>query len=94
MRNYLLGSAIALVLAAEVSTAQTYRSVVRLGYLDSKNELFNSDSSVWMAGGTYYFSPVNSTNHPLAEAAFLEKASNRTKKRDPELFLSTWKMVS
>lgn len=76
MRNYLLGSAIALVLAAEVSTAQTYRSEVRLGYLDSNNELFNSDSSAWMAGGTYYFSPVNSTNHPLAEAAFLEKASN------------------
>ena len=39
MLNYLLGSAIALVLAADVSTAQTYRSEVRLGYLDSKNEL-------------------------------------------------------
>ncbi|MGM8226024.1 putative porin [Cellvibrio sp. ARAG 10.3] len=76
MRSYLLGSAITLVLAAEVSTAQTYRSEVRLGYLDSENELFDSDRSAWMAGGSYYFSPVTATNHPLAEAAFLEKASS------------------
>ena len=77
MRNYLLGSAIALLLATDISIAQTYRSEISLDYLRRDREaLPDSESDTWRVSGTYYFSPVNTANHPLAEAAFLEKASN------------------
>lgn len=77
MRNYLLGSAIALLLATDISIAQTYRSEISLDYLRRDREaLPDSESDTWRVSGTYYFSPVNTANHPLGEAAFLEKASN------------------
>ena len=77
MRNYLLGSAIALLLATDISIAQTYRSEISLDYLRRDREaLPDSESDTWRVSGTYYFSPVNTASHPLAEAAFLEKASN------------------
>lgn len=74
MRSYLLGPAIALVLAADLSLAQTYRSEIDLAY--TRMEIIDSPDHVGAVRGTYYFSPVKTANHPLAEAAFLEKANN------------------
>jgi hypothetical protein len=43
------------------------------GSVDGTDEL---DTSEYSLSGAYYFSGVNTKNHPLAEAAFLEKSSN------------------
>jgi hypothetical protein len=76
MRTTLLGTTIALIVTTNISLAQTYRAEVSLDYGSDDVKDFDIDSDTWAGTGTYYFSPVNTHSHPLAEAAFLERASN------------------
>lgn len=76
MRIKLLSLAIGLTLAAESSLAQSYRAEADLAYNKLSLEDSSTEADGWTVSGTYFFSPVNTTNHPLAEAAFLEKSSN------------------
>lgn len=76
MKKLTLATAItALSLAA--TGAHAYQVELNGGYAytktDNNDALKNHHANV---GGTYYFNPVTANNGPLAEAAFLERASN------------------
>lgn len=53
----------------------SYRAEMSAGYgqFDADSD---SDTTGYGLSGTYYFSGVDTKNHPLAEAAFLENSSN------------------
>jgi hypothetical protein len=62
-------------LTASLAFSATYQGEISAAYGD----IDTSDSEEgYMVGveGKYYFAPVDTTNHPLAEAAFIEKANN------------------
>ncbi len=74
----LLAAACSLSLTSQLSAAQNYSSELHVyGGQTSLDGPF-SDEKIRHAGiaGTYYFQGVNTRNHPLAEAAFLERASS------------------
>ncbi|KZY28437.1 MULTISPECIES: putative porin [unclassified Oleiphilus] len=71
MNIKLISSAIALSLASTVAFSESFKAEVGIGYADLDN-----DSSLKAMMGTLYFDSVNTENHPLAESAFLEEASN------------------
>ncbi|QEI11527.1 putative porin [Cellvibrio japonicus] len=75
MKLKLLSAVIGLASFSVLANAQssTYQGEVFAGYGETDDAL---DSSAYAVGGAFYFSPVNTKNHPLAEAAFLEKSSN------------------
>ena len=78
MKNKLLPTIIAaagLLVAPFALSANTYQSEVSLTYADVENT-FETDGYFVGLDGKYYFAPVNTNNHPLAEAAFIEKVSN------------------
>lgn len=56
--------------------ANTYRSEINLGYGESDSDFDSSDDYSVILQGTQYFSSVDTTTGPLAEAAFLQKASS------------------
>lgn len=63
-------------LTAPFALSATYQSEISAAYTDID---INDDAEEgYFIGleGKYYFSPVDTKNHPLAEAAFIEKASN------------------
>lgn len=73
-------TSIALVLAAAglsagVASAQDYQFEAGISYADFSYEAGGSDSALSI-GGEYHFSPVKTSGHPLAEAAFLQNSSN------------------
>lgn len=78
MKIKLLPSIIAVAgfLTAPFALAATYQSEISAAYADI--DVSNDSEEGYFVGleGTYYFSPVDTKNHPLAEAAFIEKASN------------------
>jgi len=58
-----------------VTSAQEYQADIRAG-IGSIDVEGGDNAMQYMLGGTAYFAPVETTNKPLAEAAFLGKASN------------------
>ncbi|WP_062061159.1 putative porin [Cellvibrio sp. OA-2007] len=63
-------------LTSPFAVAATYQSELSASYEDI--DVTGDSEEGYFVGlkGTYYFSPVDTKNHPLAEAAFIEKASN------------------
>ena len=63
-------------LTAPFALSATYQSEISAAYADI--DVSDDPEEGYFVGleGTYYFSPVDTKNHPLAEAAFIEKASN------------------
>ncbi|OTG92227.1 putative porin [Acinetobacter sp. ANC 3813] len=67
--------AFATAMIASMGTAHAYQAEINAAY--EKTDLDNSEGiDTFSIGGKYYLNGVNSKNHPLAEAAFLDKASN------------------
>lgn len=67
-------AAILLFVLFSSAHASSYRAEVDVSMYRFNFEEFGNDS-VYYLDGTYYFSPVQTTGHPLAEAAFLERSS-------------------
>ncbi|MEJ2444251.1 MAG: putative porin [Exilibacterium sp.] len=78
MKQVVLATVIAL-LTASVSYAETYQVELEGGYTSIESDFddidLEPDGDGWELGATYYFSPVNTDKGPLAEAAFLDRAS-------------------
>ena len=74
MKKIAIATAIISALGA-TTFANAYQAEVggALGYVDPDN---GSSGSSYSVDGTYYFKPVETRNSPLAEAAFLDRASN------------------
>lgn len=67
--------ALAAALLATMSAANAYQTEVGADYTYFDND--NGDSTnAFGADATYYFNPVTDNNAPLAEAAFMNRASN------------------
>lgn len=62
-------------LTAPFVFSATYQAEISAAYADVDSS-FNMDGYFAGLEGVYYFSPVDTKNHPLAEAAFIEKANN------------------
>ncbi|ONG40048.1 putative porin [Alkanindiges hydrocarboniclasticus] len=65
---------LATALLASMTAANAYQTEVNASY--ENIDLDESDVNTFGIAGTYYINPVNVGNTPLAEAAFLNKASN------------------
>ncbi|HSC66790.1 MAG TPA: putative porin [Cellvibrio sp.] len=63
-------------LATPLVLAANYQSEISAAYADI--DVSDDSEEGYLVGlqGEYYFAPVDTKNHPLAEAAFIEKASN------------------
>ena len=74
MKKLAIASALLSALAI-TGTANAYQAEVgaAAAYIDPDN---GSSGSAFGVDGTYYFNPVQTRNAPLAEAAFLDRASN------------------
>ncbi len=74
MKKLAIASALLSALAM-TGTAHAYQAEVgaSAGYIDPDN---GGSGSQFGVNGTYYFNPVQTRNAPLAEAAFLDRASN------------------
>ncbi len=74
MKKLAIASALLSALAV-TGTANAYQAEIggSAGYIDPDN---GSSGSEFGVNGTYYFNPVQTRNAPLAEAAFLDRASN------------------
>lgn len=59
-----------------ISTAQTYQTEIGVTYSEFDSDFYPGDNYSIGLQGTQYFSPVYTRNLPLAEAAFLQKASS------------------
>jgi hypothetical protein len=64
------------LLTAPFALAATYQSEISATYADI--DISDDSEEGYLVGleGKYYFAPVDTANHPLAEAAFIQKASN------------------
>ena len=67
--------ALATALLAGLSTAHAYQFEINGGYENTDLEE-SSDLDTFFINGKYYLNGVQVKNEPLAEAAFLSKASN------------------
>ena len=74
MKKLAIASALLSALAV-TGTANAYQAEVgaAAAYVDPDN---GGSGSAFGVDGTYYFNPVQTRNAPLAEAAFLDRASN------------------
>lgn len=73
MDKKILSSVICFALSSH-AMAESYQFEVNAGYVHTKDTDSSGDKSHTAAiAGVYYFSPVKTDNHPLQEAAFLEK---------------------
>lgn len=63
-------------LTAPFALAATYQSEISAAYADIDTNDDPEEGYFIGLEGKYYFAPVDTKNHPLAEAAFIEKASN------------------
>lgn len=76
MDKKLLASAICLALSYH-AMAESYQFEGDANYANTKYDYFKgSNADMASISGVYYFSPVKADNHPLQEAAFLEKNSS------------------
>ena len=75
MKKLAIASALLSAMALTGTAAHAYQAEVgaSAGYIDPDN---GSGSASFGVDGTYYFKPVQTRNSPLAEAAFLDLASN------------------
>lgn len=75
MKKLAIASALLATLAA-VNVAHAYQTEANVGY--EKTDIDDTDISptAITLNGKYYLAPVNTRSAPLAEAAFLDKASN------------------
>ncbi len=62
--------------ATPFALAATYQSEISAAYADIDTNDDPEEGYFVGLEGKYYFAPVDTKNHPLAEAAFIEKASN------------------
>ncbi|MFC3117128.1 putative porin [Cellvibrio fontiphilus] len=78
MKMKLLSSIVAAVglVGAPLALAANYQAEVSAAYEDIDYADSNGEGKFIGLEGKYYFAPVNTSEHPLAEAAFIEKASN------------------
>lgn len=80
MRTTFLLSTLALAVTANIASAENYHSEIHFSSGKSETEFdsyFGADKTNHnLISGTYYFDGVSTRNHPLAEAAFLERSSN------------------
>jgi hypothetical protein len=63
-------------LTAPFALAATYQSEISAAYADIDTNDDPKEGYFIGLEGKYYFAPVDTKNHPLAEAAFMEKAGN------------------
>ncbi|MCE3253216.1 MAG: hypothetical protein K0Q67_2236 [Cellvibrio sp.] len=63
-------------LTAPFALAATYQSELSAAYADIDISESSEEGYFVDLEGKYYFAPVDTANHPLAEAAFIQKASN------------------
>jgi hypothetical protein len=76
MDKKLLVSAISLAFSSH-AMAESYQFEGNTHYANTKYDYFKRyDADMASISGVYYFSPVKTDNHPLQEAAFLEKNSS------------------
>ena len=63
---------------AAVAIPQPFNIDIDLSYLDGEADdgFDEEDEELWTIGVSYYFGPVDPSNGPWAEAAFLEQASH------------------
>lgn len=61
---------------ASFALSETYRTEINASYGEHESDLYPSDNYSISLVGAQYFSPVDTTRGPLAEAAFLQKASS------------------
>ena len=75
MKKLAIASALLSVVALTGTAAHAYQAEVggSLGYIDPDR---GSSGASYGVNGTYYFDPVQVRNSPLAEAAYLDRASN------------------
>ncbi len=66
-------TALSAILSSTYVNAADYQSEISASYANSDSE--RRDDSDYGVSGTYYFKPVDSSQGPLAEAAFLQRAS-------------------
>lgn len=76
LRKTMITTGIALALSA-VANAD-YQAEIQGSYLtgDFDAGIVEADQDIWSLGGSYYLMPVNVDKGPLAEAAFLDRASD------------------
>ena len=67
---------VAAALLASMTAANAYQYEVNASYESTDIDDSNTDVDAYAIGGKYYFAPVANSTGPLAEAAFLSKASN------------------
>jgi hypothetical protein len=74
MKKLLISAVIA---AVSINAAHAYQVALSgdVGYSQTNNNI-NSDQTGVTAGGTYYFNNVSSNSGPLAEEAFIQRASS------------------
>ncbi len=72
MKKTALSLAVACAMGAS-SAAMAYQFEVSLGF--DTAERSSQDNEQWSLSGTYYLAPIDDSTGPLAEAAFLNKAS-------------------
>lgn len=77
MKIKALAAAVVMTMSSANVLADTYQFDLGANYTHADVDGFGSDG-FFGAYARYYFSPVNTTNRPLAEAAFLGKSSNVT----------------
>lgn len=68
--------ALATALIASLGTAHAYQAELNAGYENTDLDGFSADVNTFSIGGKYYLNGVQVKNSPLAEAAFLGRASN------------------
>jgi len=76
MKKHILGLAVTMALTS-TAMAESYNAEIEGGLAKTDIDINGADSAnTYMLGGTVYFKPVETDNMPLAEAAFLNRASN------------------
>lgn len=68
--------ALTTALIASFGTAHAYQAEINANYENTSFDGDSEDLDTFGIGGKYYLNGVNTKNSPLAEAAFLSKASN------------------
>jgi hypothetical protein len=68
--------ALATALLAGLGTAHAYQAELNVGYENTDFDDLSGDLDTFFINGKYYLNGVQVKNAPLAEAAFLDKASN------------------
>lgn len=71
----LLVNSAVLICFCDIALAETYQTELNAGLTNTQHP-FSDNTDSWLLSGTYYFNSVDVKDHPLAEAAFLERSGN------------------